>query len=106
MAITDVLSQIGTGFLAANYREVEFRSNLFPTVRVNTSDLNNPKSPPNFWARLAKPTVVLQGAAGRDTITIAPLGEANAVTGYLTPIGIALGLIGIGYALGKSGRKR
>lgn len=85
------------GFLATAFDEVEFRSALSPTIKVNTKQLLR-EGRPNPFFTWARPTVVLRGG-GQEAI-IAPWGQHPG--GSIIPVaGVALGLVGLGYLLGK-----
>lgn len=85
------------GFLATAFDEVEFRSALTPTIKVNTKQLLR-EGRPNPFFTWARPTVVLRGG-GQEAI-IAPWGQHPG--GSIIPVaGVALGLVGLGYLLGK-----
>lgn len=86
------------GILAGMYEEIEFRTALTPTVKVNTRELAA-FGPPNPFVSLLKPTVVLRGK-GEETV-IAPLGVTPG-GGWLPGIAVVAGLVGIGYLLGKA----
>jgi hypothetical protein len=85
------------GLLAATFDEVEFRSALTPTVRVNTRQLLK-EGRPNPFLAWARPTVVMRGA-GQEAV-VAPWGQHAG--GSIIPLtGAALGLVGLGYLLAK-----
>lgn len=85
------------GFLATAFDEVEFRSALSPTIKVNTKQLLR-EGRPNPFFTWVRPTVVLRGG-GQEAI-IAPWGQHPG--GSIIPVaGVALGLVGLGYLLGK-----
>jgi hypothetical protein len=86
------------GILAGMYDEIEFRTALTPTIKVNTRDLTL-GGPTHPFVSFIKPTVVLRGK-GEETV-IAPLGATQG-GGWLPGIAVAAGLVGIGYLLGKA----
>lgn len=82
------------------YSSITFMSQVTPTITVNVADLSQGK--PSFLPSLVKPTVIFSGRAGRAVI--APEGEPGKFTGTIVALGLVLGLVGIGYALGKAGK--
>jgi len=85
------------GFLATAFDEVEFRSALTPTIKVNTKQLLH-ESRPNPFFTWSRPTVVMRGA-GQEAV-IAPWGQHPG--GSVVPLaGVALGLVGLGFLLAK-----
>jgi hypothetical protein len=101
----DIIRNDGTinpvGLFVTFFDEVEFRSSATPTIRLRTRDLLNEGGKPNAFIKWLRPTVVLRGSGG--TVTIAPVGESKG--GSILPgLAAALGLVGVGYALGRATR--
>ncbi len=90
------------GLLAGVYSEVEFRSSLTPTIRMNMRSLVEPATGPEGpgpFTQFLKPTVVLRGN-GQETF-IAPTG-VSAGGGWAPAVLSVAALIGIGVVIGRS----
>lgn len=85
--------------LANLYSTVQIRTSITPPVNVNVADAlqYDPNAPPSAIAQFIKPTVILQGPAGR--VSIAPYGEAG--DGTLMTVLIVAGIMGVGFLVGR-----
>lgn len=83
--------------LASIYDTVEVRTNFSPPVRIGVAETIEDDSPQGWFTKLVKPTLVMSGNNGR--VVVAPAGEAG--DGTLVLVGLLLGLVGIGFVLGR-----
>ena len=84
--------------LSGVYDTIEFRSRASPTVEIKTAELSS-NEPSGWIPRLTMPAVIFRGRAG--VATIAPYGVPSKSTGLAVTIGLVVGLVGIGYWLGR-----
>ena len=82
--------------LPAIWSNVEVRTNATPSIDAAIS--YDPSAPPSPLLQWLRPTVILTGPAGRTVI--APYGEAGG-SGGLVAAGVLLGIVGIGFLLGR-----
>lgn len=85
--------------LSGAFRTIEIRTSVTPPFTFNVSDLSD-QVPSGPIPRLLKPTIVLRGPAGSNTI--AAFGEASPAIGWVVFLGIVGALVGIGYLIGKA----
>jgi len=90
--------EVASKLLPSIWSQVEFRSAATPPLRAAVSyDPNGPPSPVMQWLQ---PTVILTGAAGRTVIR--PYGgTGDGPNGTLVFMGFFLGIVGIGFVLGR-----
>ena len=86
--------------LSGAYNKVTVRTRLFPPIPLNTA--NALSSEPGWVTKLIQPAVVFEGQFGKSTY--APWGDPGQNIGWLATTAIVLGLMGIGYAIGRSKR--
>lgn len=104
---TNLVNAVASGqpaaALSSLYDTLEVRSVLTPTIRISTASILSDSNgqAPNPLVSFLKPTVVLSGAQG--VITVAPAGEAG--DGTLGLVAAVLGLIGLGFILGRVSTK-
>lgn len=103
MPLPDLFKPDGTldpAVLASKaYDSIEFRTRLTPPIKVPTVELSE-QVPAGPWVRFVQPAFVLRGRAG--TQVIAPFGLPNPVVGAAITVGVVLGLIYLGYVLGRA----
>lgn len=82
--------------LAGAYDTIEVRSNAAPPVKIAVADLGGG---PSAVSQALQPTIIFSGPAGQ--YTLAPYGAAGEYTGWLTSVGSALALAGVGFLAGR-----
>lgn len=85
--------------LAGVFDALEFRSKLTPPVTVRVEELSG-GAPPSGFAQWIQPAVVFSGRGGKTAI--APFGVPEVSYGWIGAGGIVVGLLGIGYLLGRA----
>lgn len=88
--------------LASVYDTLEVRTSVTPPAVVNLHAAATDSGPPNPIVEFLKPTIVLSGPSGQETI--APYGIAP--DGTAGTIGVVAFLMGMGFALGYFVRSR
>lgn len=88
--------------LAGAFQKVTLRTRLAPPVRLDTAETFSTQTPAGFWTHALQPAIVFE--SNGSTYTFAPVGDPGAQQGWLWTATIVLGLVGLGYWLGK--RKR
>ena len=85
--------------LSGVFQQIEFRSNLTPSVQINVAELSA-DAPASPWAKLLQPTVILHGTGG--STTIAPTGVSRESVGLIVGLGLVASLVALGFMLGRS----
>ncbi len=98
-AINDAGEIDPLALLGGAFQKITVTSRLLPPVQLSTQALSGPTG---FWTRLVQPSIVLEGKSGR--FVYSPAGEAGQNQGWLWATALVLGLVGIGYAIGRSKR--
>jgi hypothetical protein len=92
--------------LARVVQEVELRSSLSPTVRVQPAALGQPGGKPSRLAQWLRPTLVVRTTAGEEYTLAphgaAPGGNAGGVLLATLALGVLGAAVGAGYLLGRS----
>ena len=87
------------GILAGAFTEVEYRSSLTPTIRLQTAGMLA-EGPPNPFLAWMRPTVVLKDKLGGETV-IAPAGVSQGGS-VLPALLVVAALFGAGYAFARA----
>lgn len=88
--------------LSGVFQQIEFRSNLTPSVQVNVAELSA-DAPASPWAKMLQPTVILHGTGG--STTIAPTGVSKDGVGLVVGLGLVATLIALGFMFGRATKK-
>ena len=92
----------GLAALANLYDTMEFRTAVTPPAVVDLKGALDSSGGPSPVAQFLQPTIILTGPAGQQTI--APYGVAP--DGTAATIGLVMLLMGFGYVIGWTARKR
>lgn len=96
--VIDSQGNVNFGALASTaYDTVEFRTALTPPITVKLTEVGNAEPGIGAWL---KPMAIFRGKAGQ--VVVAPNGEPWGL-GWIALPAIVLGLVGVGYALGRRG---
>jgi hypothetical protein len=94
--VIDAAGNVNFGALASTaYDTVEFRTAITPPITVKLTEAGNAEPGVASWM---KPMAIFRGKAGQ--VVVAPAG-APGNFGWVVLPAIALGLVGIGYFLGR-----
>lgn len=77
--------------------QVELRSNVTPDVVVEPGQL---AQAPSRLGPLLQPTLTIRDSRGRQLVHLAPYGEPGQF-GALVAAGVVLGLVAVGFVLGR-----
>ncbi len=91
------------GAIGSVYKTIDVHTSLTPPIVIDVGSLNQPSSP-SIFTKLLKPTIILRGSAGGDVVLASPYGDPG--DGTLGLVGIVLGLVGVGFALGRLSKRR
>lgn len=85
------------------YDKAQIRSRFFFPLDIDLGEAIDPNVPTNPFVRFARPTVILQGRAGKNVI--APFGVAEPWQGWVGMAGILGAVFGLGYLFGRARRR-
>jgi hypothetical protein len=80
--------------------EIEIRTALTPPIRLQAKTLVDDS--PSRVGPLLKPTVIIRDPQGGEVFRSSPFGEAPPLLGMAVTAGVVLGLLALGYALGRA----
>lgn len=90
--------EVAAKLVLSVWDRVEFRSAATPPIRAEVA--YDPNGPPNPLMQWLQPTIILTGNAGRTVIR--PYGgEGDGPNGTLVFAGFFLGIVGVGFVLGR-----